>query len=233
MPSVKELGLAQANRLSVAINLGNPVLATTEADGQPGGITVALARKIAAALEVELTLFPYSTAGKVVDDAAEKRWDLAFLAIDPKRAEVLSFTEPYMTIEGTLMVKAASEWQSVGQMDKPGVVINVGKGAAYDLYLSRTLTQATLHRLPSSQHAIAAFVAGEGDMAAGVRQPLELVARQNPDFRVLRDSFTRINQAICVPVEKTALYAAVCSLLAQWQQDGSVAAIIAANTPQD
>jgi len=225
--------LANAGILSAAINLGNIVLARTEADGRPAGITVELAEKIACALNLSLSLKTYPTAGKVVDDAADNTWDVAFLAIDPMRDELLSFTAPYITIQGTLLVKIASPWHSVKEMDRVGMTINVGKGAAYDLFLSRTLKKATLSRFPSSQHAVDAFINGEGDMVAGVRQPLEQAMKQHGGFRVVNDNFTQIHQAVCVPKTKTALYARVYEMVQQWQADGSLNAIVEANRIQD
>lgn len=217
---------ATANSLRFAINLGNAVLAKALPDGTPGGITVEIASCIAAALNTDAHFVTYPTAGKVVDAAQHDVWDIAFLAVDPKREEVLRFTQPYITIQGTVLVKASSNWQSVDQMDKEDIVINVGKGAAYDLHLSRELQHATLNRLNSSQAAIEAFLDGEGDMAAGIRQPLERAARENPGFRVLPDNFGQINQAICVPRDNADLHEKIAELLTQWQQDGSVQDII-------
>ena len=214
------------NVLRFAINLGNAVLAKTLPDGQPGGITVEIAHKVAAALGQSARFVTYPAAAKVVDDAQNSVWDVAFLAVDPKREEVLRFTQPYITIKGTVLVKAESPWQSVGQMDKPGVVINVGKGAAYDLHLSRQLEHATLNRLSSSQEAIDAFLRGEGEMAAGIRQPLERTAALNAGYRVLADDFGQINQAICVPRQNGILHEKLVELLTQWQIDGTLKSII-------
>lgn len=214
--------------LRFAINLGNAVLAKTLPDGSCGGITVELAKKIAVALGKTPAFTPYPTAGKVVDDAQKGLWDIAFLAVDPQREAVLHFTQPYITIQGTVLVREKSRWQSVNEMDEKGVVINVGKGAAYDLYLTRALQHATLNRVASSRQAIELFLQGEGEMAAGIRQPLERAATEHPGFRVLPDDFTQIQQAICVPAGNTALYQTVGELLTQWQQDGSVQRLIAA-----
>lgn len=152
--------------LRFAINLGNAVLAKELPDGSPGGITVELAHRIAAEWGITAQFKTYPTAGKVVDDAQKGLWDIAFLAVDPQREEVLHFTQPYIQIQGTVLVNESSPWQSVAQMDKTGVVINVGKGAAYDLYLTRQLKNASLNRLSSSQAAIDAFLNGEGDPSA-------------------------------------------------------------------
>lgn len=212
--------------LRFAINLGNAVLAKTLPDGSPGGITVEIAHKIAAALERTPQFVTYPAAGKVVDDAQNDAWDVAFLAIDPLREEVLRFTQPYITIQGTVLVKADSHWQSVQQMDRPGVVINVGKGAAYDLHLTRELSHATLNRLSSSQAAIEAFLRGEGDMAAGIRQPLARVAAADASYRVLADNFGQINQAICLSRNNETLFTEIALLLSQWQASGEIQQII-------
>ncbi len=111
-------------------------------------------------------------------------------------------------------------------MDKTGVVINVGKGAAYDLHLTRQLKNATLNRLSSSQAAIDAFLNGEGDMAAGIRQPLERTAAQHAGYRVLPDNFGQINRAICVPRGNEQRYRDLVALLTRWQAEGSVQLII-------
>ncbi|MBZ0059743.1 MULTISPECIES: ABC transporter substrate-binding protein [unclassified Leclercia] len=218
--------MSVTKNLRFAINLGNAVLARELPDGSPGGITVQLAHKIAAELGCSAQLKTYPAAGKVVEDAQKDYWDIAFLAVDPQRETILQFTQPYITIQGTVLVHEGSSWQSVEQMDKPGVVINVGKGAAYDLHLTRHLQHATLNRLASSQAAIDAFLQGEGDMAAGIRQPLERTSAAHSGYRVLPDNFGQIHQAICVPRGNEQRYHQLVEMLTRWQVDGAVQGII-------
>lgn len=124
------------------------------------------------------------------------------------------------------MVKKERAMQSVQEMDREGVVINVGKGAAYALYLKRTLKHATMRQYATSQEAIQAFINGEGDMTAGIRQPLEKAAQENPQFRVLPDSFSQIHQAICVPRNAPQHYEFICRCLSSWIADGSIAGMV-------
>lgn len=98
--------------LRFAINLGNAVLASLTPDGQPAGITVELAKDIARHLHCRPEFITYPAAGKVVEDAGQDVWDIAFLAIDPKREDRLRFTSPYITIKGTLLVREQSDWRS-------------------------------------------------------------------------------------------------------------------------
>jgi polar amino acid transport system substrate-binding protein len=95
-------------------------------------------------------------------------------------------------------------YQSVAQLDHLGARLAVGKGAAYDLYLSRTLSAAELVRAPTSAAAVEWFLEQGLEAAAGVRQPLEAFADKNEGYRVLADSFTEIRQAMAVPKGRKA-----------------------------
>lgn len=191
--------LAPTGVLRVAINYGNPVLAQRGADGQPAGVSVALAKALAETLQIDVHFETFDAAGKVFAALPESRWDLAFLAIEPARSAQIEFSQPYVIIEGTYLVRADSAFQAVGELDKPGLRLAVGQGAAYDLFLTRTLSAAELVRAPTSAAAVEWFVEQQLDAAAGVRQPLEGFAAEHPGFRVLPDSFTEIRQAMAVP----------------------------------
>ncbi|MNQ56254.1 Bacterial extracellular solute-binding protein, family 3 [compost metagenome] len=168
-------------------------------------------------------LHAYDAAGKVFEALEVGEWDLAFLAIEPVRAEKIAFSKPYVIIEGTYLVKTDSGFQGVADLDKSGVTIGVGKGAAYDLYLSRTLSNATLVRAPTSAGAVDIFLAERLDAAAGVRQPLEQFALQNDEVRVLHDSFTQIRQAMAIPIERTHAAAYVQDFIQRHIGSGFVA----------
>ncbi len=109
----------------------------------------------------------------------------------------------------------------------------MGQGAAYDLYLSRTLTQAELVRAPTSPAAIDWFVEQRLDAAAGVRQPLEAYAAAHPGYRVLADSFTEIRQAMAVPKGRSAAAAFVQGFLDEQLGSGLVARELAASGQGD
>lgn len=196
--------LAPTGVLHAAINYGNPVLAQRGEDGQPGGVSTALARGLAEALGVAIEFVTFDAAGKVFAALPEGRWDLAFLAIEPVREAQIEFSQPYVIIEGTYLVRDDSPFQHVAELDREGLHLAVGKGAAYDLFLSRTLASAELVRAPTSAAAVDWFVEQGLDAAAGVRQPLEAFARLNPGYRVLGDSFTEIRQAMAVPKGRLA-----------------------------
>ncbi|MGQ7249361.1 transporter substrate-binding domain-containing protein [Halomonas sp. V046] len=214
--------LAPSGTLRAAINLGNPVLAQRRDDGTLGGVSVVLAQTLAERLDVDIEFVVYDAAGKVVAARASDTWDLAFLARDPKRAQTLAFTAPYVIIEGTYLVDGASSYQRVNDLDRDGVAIAVGEGAAYDLYLSRTLQHADIVRAPTSADAVMWKVQRDLDAAAGVRQPLERYAKEHPGYRVIEGSFTRIEQAMAIPAERTEALVLLSSLLTDTKAEGQV-----------
>ncbi|MEI7430497.1 MAG: ABC transporter substrate-binding protein [Betaproteobacteria bacterium] len=188
--------LAPSGKLRFAINYGNPVLAQRDSSGHPKGISVDLANELSLRLGVEPEFVTFDAAGKVFAAIESDAWDVAFLARDPVRAEQILFTPPYVIIEGSYLVKSESPFQHIDDLDQPGVRIAVGKGAAYDLYLTRALQLATLVRAETSAGAIELFQAEGLEAAAGVRQPLQEVAASRSDLRVIPGRFTTIEQAM-------------------------------------
>lgn len=182
--------------IKVAINLGNPVLAKKDENGHLSGISVNLAKYLADLMGLKIEWIVYSSAREVVEASKYETWDIAFLAIDPLRTEHLDYTSPYLMIEGTYLVRSTSNFKKVEELDRSGVSIAVGRGAAYDLELTRQLKKATLRRVETTPMAVDAFVKQNLTAAAGIRQPLEDFCASNPEYRVLKNNFMSIRQAV-------------------------------------
>lgn len=192
--------LAPRGTLRAAINFGNPVLAQKDpATGEPRGVSVDLARELGRRLGVPVELVTFDAAGKVFDALRSGAWDVAFLAIDPARAAAIDFTPPYVLIEGTYLVPSSSPIHEIADVDGDGVRIAVGRGSAYDLYLTRAVKRARLVRAETSPAALELFLAERLEAAAGVRQPLQSFARAHPGVRVLEGRFMAIEQAMGTP----------------------------------
>lgn len=206
--------LLPLGHLRASINLGNPILANRDpASGQPVGVSVDLARALAEALEVELKLVVVDSAGKSVENVAAGIADIGFCALDPLRAETLSFTPPYVVIEGAYLVRNESPIVNLAQVDQAGVRVVVGKGSAYDLHLTRSFQRATITRAPTSPTVVDTFLSGAQDVAAGVRQQLEADALRSPGLRLLPGSFMQIAQAVATARSRGD---AVTALLSQY-----------------
>src|SRR5512141_3255578 len=137
--------IAPTGKLRVGINYGNPVLATRDpVSGELRGVAVDLARELGTRTGLPIELVAFESAGKMVDAVKAGAWDVAFLAVDPGRADEIDFTEPYVEIEGTYLVPAGSPLRAITDVDREGVRIGISSKSAYDLFLSRSLQRAQL-----------------------------------------------------------------------------------------
>jgi polar amino acid transport system substrate-binding protein len=218
--------LAPTGKLRAAINFGNPILAAKDpATGEARGVSVDLSRELGKRLGVPVELVTFDAAGKVV--AALGQWDVAFVAIDPARASEISFTAPYVVIEGAYLVPVDSPIRANAQVDRAGTRVVVGAGSAYDLFLSRELKQATIVRAPTSPAVTDVLVAQKLDVAAGVKQQLEADAARVPGVRLLEGRFMIINQAMGMPQGRPAGAAYLRAFVETMKSEGFVAQSLA------
>ena len=204
-PAGAAADLAPTGRLSAAINFGNPILATKDAaTGETRGVSVDLARELGRRLNVPVELVTFASAGQVMEAFKTGTIDVGFVAIDPERAGDVSYTAPYVIIEGAYLVRVDSPVRSNAEVDRAGTRVAVGARSAYDLYLSREIKNATLVRAPTSPEVVDFFIANKLDVAAGVKQQLEADAKRVPELRLLDGRFMVINQAMAMPRGRTA-----------------------------
>jgi len=230
--AVKEL--APTGQLRAAINYGNSVLAQKDPKtGAPVGISAALARELGRRLQRPVDFVPYDEAGAVTAAARTGAWDVAFLAVDPVRAADIGFTAPYVVIEGTYAVPAASPLTAIEDVDHAGVHIGVAKGSAYDLYLTRSLRQAELVRAEDTAAAVTLLEQHRVEALAGVRQPLVRYATQHPDVRVLPGRFMEIGQAMGTLKDRPAGLAYLARFVEAMKASGFVAQALAESGQHD
>ena len=191
--------LAPTGTLRASINLGNPILAQKDSAGQPVGVSIDLATELARRLGLGLSLVTFDAAGKSVDAVTNEQADVGFFAVDPVRGQGIAFTAPYVLIEGSYLVRQDSPLQRNEEVDRPGVRVAVGKGSAYDLFLTREIKQAQLHRAPTSPTTVDFFLSERLDVAAGVKQQLQMDAARLPQLRLLPGRFMVIEQAMGLP----------------------------------
>jgi polar amino acid transport system substrate-binding protein len=222
--AVAELGAT--GKLRAAINFGNPILASRGAGGEPRGVSVDLAREAGRRLGLPVELVLFDSAGAVVAAVKARQVDLAFVAIDPVRAADMEYTAPYVIIEGAYLVRTQSALQRNDEVDRPGTRIAVGRGSAYDLYLTRELKAATLVRAPTSPAVTDLFLAQNLEVAAGVKQQLEADAMRVGGVRLLPGRFMVIEQAMGVPKGRLAAQAWLGELIEEMKASGFVAAAL-------
>lgn len=193
---------APSGVLRASLNIGNPVLANLDATGKPFGISIDLAQALGKKLGVPVELVVNETAGKSVSTVEAGLADIGFFAIDPTRGKEIAFTAAYVLIEGYYLVRTDSPITTNEQVDLPSNRVVVGKGSAYDLFLTRQLKLAPIVRAASSQAVVQDFLTQNLEVAAGVKQQLEADTRAMTTVRILPERFMVINQAMGVPKAK-------------------------------
>jgi len=184
--------------LRVGINLGNALLAGRDpASGEPRGLAVDLARELGRRLHADIELVTFESAGQMA--AAAGTWDAAFLAADPAREGEIRFTAPYLEIDATYLVAAASPLTHLADVDREGIRIAVSDKSAYDLALRRSINHAELVRAASVDDSVELFFRDHLDALAGLRPLLLDVTRAHPGCRVLEGRFTAVRQAMGAP----------------------------------
>jgi polar amino acid transport system substrate-binding protein len=221
--------LAPEGRLRAAVNLGNPILAHLDAaSGEADGVSVDLARALGRELNLETELILFERAALSVAAVRASQADLGFFAVDPARSDGLRFTAPYVLIEGSYLVPSSSAIRDNAEVDQPGIRVAVGQGSAYDLFLSRELAAAQVDRVAGAPAVLEALLAGQAEVAAGIRQVLAAWASQNALLRMLPGRFMVIEQAIGLPSGRgEAAAQALAAFVERMKSSGFVAEALA------
>jgi len=226
--------LAPMGRIRVAINYGNAALAVRDpGTGNLTGVSVDIAEELGRRSGLPIVLVPLDAAGKVTAAVRSDAWDVAFLARDPERAREISFTAPYVVIDGNYVVPKDSPVTTVAQIDGDGVQIVVSTGSAYDLYLSRTLKHAKLVRGGSTPEAIALFQSQRYAVVAGVRQAMQQLIAVDTGTRMIPEPFMSIQQAMCTPAGREAGFAYLSTFIETLKANGFIAQALARNGQAD
>jgi polar amino acid transport system substrate-binding protein len=217
--------LAPKGVLRAGINLSNFLLVTARAaNGDPQGIAPDMAGEIAARLKVPLQLIPYESPGKLADAVAD--WDVGLIGAEPARAAQIAFTAAYLEIEATYLVPADSKIRSIEEIDRKGVRIAIAERSAYDLFLSRTISNATLVHATGLDGSYDLFVREKLDALAGLRPRLVKDVQKLPGARVLEGRFTAVQQAVGTPKTRVASAAFLAAFIEEAKASGLVARLI-------
>jgi len=212
--------------LRAALNHGNRILVSRDAAGLPQGISVDLARRLADWLGIDLTFVEFERAVDVSSSATEDLWDVCFLAVDPKRALTLDFTEPYVRIEGRYLASPGCSAEDAESLVASGAKVGTVDGSAYTLTLERMLGAENLMIYPNIFAMLAALDAGEVAAVAGIGDVMAAEAETRPGARVLSPPFMEIRQAMAIVKGRGAAAEALRGFIADLALSGETADIL-------
>ena len=188
--------LAPSGILRVGINAANFLLVSRHEKGSdPFGIAPDLGRELAKRLDVPVAFVVYDSPGKLADAGKTDAWDVAFLGNEPQRAREIAFTAPYVEIPVTFLVPPGSPIDTMEEIDRDGVRIAVMERSAYDLFLTKHLSHATLERAHSIDASYQLFVDSGLEALAGLKPRLVLDAEKLTGSRILDGQVTSVKQS--------------------------------------
>lgn len=192
--------LAPTGKLRVGIFINNPIHAVKDpVSGELKGPAVDLGKELARRIGVPFEAVAYSSIAPLLAGAKAGEWDIATIGISAEREKLVDFTAPFMVVEFSYLVPRASLISTSADVDKPGVRIAVTEKGSPDAFLSRTLKQASLVRLPALPEMIQALRDGRVDAVYGVKAALLTQSEKLPGSRVLEDKLGGEGTAIAIP----------------------------------
>jgi len=226
-PPAAKSELTPTGKLRVGINYGNFLLVTRHSDSDYSGIAVDLGRELGTRLGVPIELVAFATAGKLADAVKSGAWDVAFLGNEPQRAGDIAFSPPYLEIEAGYLVPAGSPIKTMAEVDRKGVRIAVAINSAYDLYLVRSLKQATRVPVQGIQGSYDVFLKDKLEVLAGLKPRLLDDAKTLPGSRILDGRFTVVLQSVGTPQGRPAAARYLGEFAREIKASGLVAQAIA------
>jgi len=180
----------------------NPAHAVTDAKtGEIRGVAIDLANELARRAGVKVSLTGVQGAQRVIDAVQRGEADIGFVAYNPERAGPVEFSQPYMLVQQTFVVKQGSPISSIAQIDRPNQRIAATKGDSIALYLGRNLKQAQLVEITESKpgEAIQMLLEGKFDAFGANRQRLTDLLKGAAGLRLLPDDLYGVEQTMIVP----------------------------------
>jgi polar amino acid transport system substrate-binding protein len=185
--------LAPTGRLRVGIAVGPAISAVwamrDEKTGQPHGVTVDLGAAIAKRLAIPVDYVEFGSSGKIIEAAAEGRWDIAFTPVDAERKKVVAFGPNYFLGESTYMVPAQSPIATIADVDKPSVQVVGVENTATIRSARKSVRQAQVIGVGDLEEAATMFADGRASAIALGRESLLSLAPRFPGARILDGHF--------------------------------------------
>ena len=224
------LQLAPTGTLRVAVWMV-PYFARMRTGGL-SGIVPDLAAELARRAGVKLELVKFENPARMIAAFDDGSLDVTFLGITADRAEAIDFGPVVLEIQTTYLVPATSTIASIAEIDRAGVRIAVPAKSAQEVYLTKTITAATLLPVPAEtpQRAIDMLKEGEADAFSHVAPMLAAVQGGLPGSRILAGSYFNVPIAIGVAKGRPP---AVADFARAFVEDAKHSGIVAAgNRPQ-
>jgi polar amino acid transport system substrate-binding protein len=215
--------LFPTGKLRVALISSNPVLVTRGADGSLGGVSVSLARALAARLGVPVEFKPYDNPVRYNESLASDDWDIGLAARDPSRAEHLAFSVTFMEVDNGYVARAGATPTTAEEVDRADVKIAVAHGSAPHAVLTRLIKNAEIIPVPGGFDAAREVLAtAKADVYGENLHLAHRVADALPGAHVLPGRFNVVQMAVGVRERAASALPSIDRIVTEMRADGTV-----------
>jgi polar amino acid transport system substrate-binding protein len=216
-----------------AVFLGsNPVHGRVDAKtGVSTGPVPDLVAELARTLKVTGTTLPAPDAAGVIAALKNGTADIGFLAYDETRAREVDFGPAFIVMHNSYLVRADSPLQKSADVDRAGITVAAIKGQSQQLFVSRSLKQATVRVLDTmpAQAELESILLGKSIDAFAINRQrgLDAQSASGGKLRPLSDTFLDVDQCFVVEKGAAAKLKAIEQFMKTVRQAGFVNASIA------
>jgi polar amino acid transport system substrate-binding protein len=211
-----------------AVFLGsNPVHGRMDAKtGVASGPVPDLVAEMGRTLNVKSTTVPAPDAAGVIAALKNGTADIGFLAYDETRAREVDFGPAFIVMHNSYLVRADSPLTTSADVDRAGVTVAAIKGQSQQLFVSRTLKQATIRVLDTMppQAELESILLGRSVDAFAINRQrgLDAQAASGGKLRPLPDNFMNVDQCFVVEKGAAAKLKAIEAFVATVRQSGFI-----------
>jgi polar amino acid transport system substrate-binding protein len=197
--------------------------------GNVSGVIADVARELARRADVPVMIMPMPTAAAVIEAVRSGAADIGFVAPNPQRTGLVLYSQTYMLVQQSALVRADSPLRSVNELDRPGQVIGINTDDSVGVWLQQHLTAARVRATPdyTLRDAVRWLKNGEVIAFAGGRQRLASATRDVSGLRMLDDNFYGVPQAVAVPLDRPDRLQLINSAFADMRSSGFLADSVA------
>jgi extracellular solute-binding protein (family 3) len=112
------------------------------------GVIADIARELARRADVPVMIMPLPTAAAVIEAVRSGVADIGFVAPNPQRTGLVLYSQTYMLVQQSALVRADSPLRSVNELDRPGQVIGINTDDSVGVWLQQNLTASSSTRHP-------------------------------------------------------------------------------------
>src|SRR5262245_55940070 len=218
--------LAPNGTLHAAFIVTNVAQARVDpANGIVSGVIADIARELARRANVLVAITPLPTAAAVIEAVRNGAADIGFVAPNPQRTGLVLYSQTYMLVQQSALVRADSPLHSVNELDRPGQVIGINTDDSVGVWLQQHLTAARVRATPdyTLRDGVEWLKNGEVTAFAGGRERLASATRDVSGLRMLDDNFYGVPQAVAVPLDRPDRLQLINSALADMRSSGFLA----------